>query len=89
MTSCQHKSFRYDYIAVLDYDDLIVPKHHKNWNDMMKQIEHLHGKKTSYNFENFYYFDSMMKTEEYDPDIPPYLHMMQHVYRSNITTGKC
>ena len=80
-------SFRYDYIALLDYDDMIVPKIHNNWSEMMKQIEKVHGKRASYHFKNFYYFDDMLSPHGFDPNIPEYLHMMQHVYRSSGTTG--
>ena len=79
--------YRYDYIGLLDYDDMIVPKIHNNWNDMMTKIEKVYGEKTSYHFQNYYYFDEMLTPYGYDPAIPEYLHMMQHVYRSSDTPG--
>ena len=72
---------------MLDYDDIIIPKLHNNWSDMITHIEKVYGVKACYNFKNFYYFDDMLKPQDYDPDIPEYLHMLQHVYRSSITTG--
>ena len=75
---------------MFDYDDVIMPKYLNNWNDMIHEIENLYGrdKQTpSYHFKNFYYMDDMLKLHGYNPDIPEYLHMMQHVFRSNISTG--
>ena len=39
---------------------------------------------TSWNFRNVYFMDEMLDQNEPEhfPDIPPYLHRMQHVYRS-------
>ena len=31
--------FRYDYIAVLDIDEVIMPLKHNNWNDLMREIK--------------------------------------------------
>ena len=54
---------------------------------MMTKIEKVYGEKTSYHFQNYYYFDEMLTPYGYDPAIPEYLHMMQHVYRSSDTPG--
>ena len=72
---------------MLDYDDLIMPKHYSNWSDMITAIEK-RGRKQSYGFQNFYYLDDMLTPEEYNPDIPEYHHMMQHVYRNKVSLGK-
>ena len=53
----------------------------------MTHVEKLYGVKACYNFKNFYYFDDMLTQHGYSPDIPEHLHMMQHVYRSSISTG--
>ena len=39
--------------------------------------------RASYNFRNVYFMDEMLETHEHGhfKDIPPYLHMLQHVYR--------
>ena len=76
---------------MFDYDDLIMPTNHDNWNDMLTEIETVNGlngtSKPSFYFKNFYYMDDMLTPHGYNPDIPQYLHMMQHVYRSNISSG--
>ena len=54
---------------------------------MITEIEK-RGRKQSYGFQNFYYLDDMLTPEEYNPDIPEYHHMMQHVYRNKVSLGK-
>ena len=73
---------RYDFIAVLDWDDLIIPVLHNTWEEMIQNISQYSGKVTSFNFKNYYYLDEVMDPGKYEPDIPKYLHMMQHVFRS-------
>ena len=31
---------RFKYIPVMDTDELILPKHHKSWKEMMKKVTH-------------------------------------------------
>ena len=73
--------FRFDYIAVLDWDDLIMPLQHNTWDEMIQNISRYSGNVTSFNFKNYYYLEEVMSKEDYEQDIPQYLHMMQHVYR--------
>ncbi len=78
--------YRYEYLALLDIDEVIMPKKAKNWKDMMEQevipasFKVKNVTRASYNFRNVYFMDSMLK--EPFKDIPQYMHMMQHVYRS-------
>eukprot|EP00092_Neocalanus_flemingeri_P099774 GFUD01127316.1.p1 GENE.GFUD01127316.1~~GFUD01127316.1.p1 ORF type:complete len:574 (-),score=144.49 GFUD01127316.1:85-1806(-) len=81
--------YRYEYIALLDIDEVIMPIKHNNWADMMKEVITTSMKvknetRASWNFRNVYFMDEMLDLHEPDhfKDIPPYLHMMQHVYRS-------
>jgi len=81
--------YRYEYIALLDIDEVIMPLQHKNWSQLMDAVivESLKVKnesRASYNFRNVYFMDEMLETHEHGhfKDIPPYLHMLQHVYRS-------
>jgi hypothetical protein len=39
--------------------------------------------RASYNFRNVYFMDEMLNSNEHGhfKDIPPYLHMLQHVFR--------
>ena len=35
--------YRYDYIAVEDWDEVIMPVNHTNWNDMMIYLKNISG----------------------------------------------
>jgi len=81
--------YRYEYIALLDIDEIIMPLKHNNWEELMDEVikQSLKVKnetRASYNFRNVYFMDDMLETHEHGhfKDIPPYLHMLQHVYRS-------
>jgi len=82
--------YRYEYIALLDIDEVIMPLDHTNWADMMEDVVTASLKvknesRASYNFRNVYFMDEMTDKHEHHThfkDIPPYLHMLQHVYRS-------
>jgi len=81
--------YRYDYIALLDIDEVITPIKHNNWADMMEEVIETSLKvknetRASWNFRNVYFMDEMLDAHEHNhfKDIPEYLHIMQHVYRS-------
>ena len=76
--------YRYKYITLLDTDEVIVPTNHSNWSDLMDEVVKEASDKVSWVFRNVYFFDEMLERKEggYMTDIPHYLHMMQHVYRS-------
>ena len=80
--------FRYKFISLLDYDDIILPLNHKNWEEMIKRIVPKSKKATSYYFKNFYFLDDMVETKDLEPGVPSYMHMLQNVYRSTFTTGQ-
>jgi len=66
-----------------------MPLKSDNWKQMMEAVvtsalKVKNETRASYNFRNVYFMDEMLrehKPEGYFKDIPPYLHMMQHVYR--------
>jgi len=73
--------YRFKYIAILDIDEVIVPKKHKSWSSMMEEVLEASSKdpKTiSWHFRHVYFIDSMTKkqtkdllTEKLDGKIPP------------------
>jgi len=80
--------YRYEYIALLDIDEVIMPIRHNNWADMMEEVvtnslKIKNETRASYNFRNIYFLDEMLEAHGQFKDIPPYLHMLQHVYRSS------
>ena len=72
---------RFEYVSALDWDDIIVPVHHKSLSEMLKNVTSEEVK--SFSFTNFYYLDDIGRgpPHKYQSDIPEHLHMMQHVYR--------
>ncbi|XP_023326460.1 uncharacterized protein LOC111699919 [Eurytemora carolleeae] len=82
--------YRYEYVALLDIDEVIMPLQHNSWQDMMEEVIKASLKvknesRASYNFRNVYFMDEMLESNNHGhfKDIPPYLHMLQHVYRSS------
>ncbi|KAH9423488.1 hypothetical protein DERP_003767 [Dermatophagoides pteronyssinus] len=85
--------YSYDYVALLDIDEIIMPIKHSNWSDLMAEIQRLslmekNYTRASYNVRNVYFLDDLnhneeqMQHEAHEAGIPRYLHMLQHVYRS-------
>ena len=87
---------------MLDIDELIMPLQQDNWIDLIADIEAAVSRRrsnvtrASFHFHNVYFMDDM--TKEYAENkvdnldlksIPPYLHMMQHIYRSAKYTKPC
>lgn len=66
-----------------------MPLKHNTWSQMMDEVISMSLKvknetRASWNFRNVYFMDEMLDAHEHQhfKDIPEYLHMMQHVYRS-------
>ncbi|CAL8105281.1 unnamed protein product [Orchesella dallaii] len=79
--------YNYEYIALLDIDEVIMPMKADNWKELMIQVDKKsrqskNDSRASYNFRNIYFLDDMMHGHTWFPGIPKYLHMLQHVYRS-------
>ena len=82
--------FRYEYISLQDSDEVIIPTEHDNWAEMMTEalntsMQGMDGKRASWHFRHVYFLDKMLEKQDRGsfPDIPPNMHMMQHVYRSS------
>uniref|UniRef100_T1IJ88 Glycosyltransferase family 92 protein n=1 Tax=Strigamia maritima TaxID=126957 RepID=T1IJ88_STRMM len=81
---CFHRHrHEYDYIALLDIDEIIVPLQENTWNDLLHRLTE-NGTKTgdSFHASNVYFFDDSVHSHGWDKDIPTYLHMMQHTWRA-------
>lgn len=74
-----------------------MPIDDDNWSDMMKKVSEMslrvkNDSRASYNFRNVYFMDEMLEAHLQSTGgqevsslltgIPPYMHMMRHVYRS-------
>ena len=56
LQSCWIFGHRYDWIALLDVDELIVPRKHNSWEDMMRQVESVAV--VNLQFSSLFYFFS-------------------------------
>ena len=81
--------FRYEYIAVVDIDEVIMPLQHNNWNDLIREIKNkTPGASDNISTLVFRHALFLYKEKEevgdvvMEEDIPEWLHMMNHVYRS-------
>lgn len=83
--------YSYEYIALLDIDEVIMPVEQSTWKELMASVVPLalnakNYTRASYNVRNVYFLDDMMTGEEkhavHEEGIPSYMHMLQHVYRA-------
>lgn len=85
---CLYKHmYEYEYIALLDVDEVIMPVKDPTWQDLMKRVMEKALKirnetRASYNVRNVYFLDDLLHSHGFFKDIPKYMHMLQHVYRS-------
>lgn len=84
---CFYKNmYKYDYIALLDTDEIIMPLNDTLTYDSlmteMKKTTTTNDSISSYCFRNVYFLDNINHDHEWEEDVPHYLHMMQHVYRT-------
>ena len=78
--------YRYEYVAIMDYDDIFVSKTKPNWEKLMQELMDIFGAHDSFRFRNTYFMDKMQEAHGYEPDVPEYLTIMKNVYRSVIST---
>lgn len=85
---CLYKNlYTYEYIALLDIDEVIMPLQTNSWSELMKTIlpkalKIKNETRASYNVRNVYFLDDLLHQHGWFKDIPKYMHMLQHVYRS-------
>lgn len=79
--------YSYNYIALLDIDEVIMPIKSRTWKELMdavmvKALAVRNETRASYNVRNVYFLDDLIHTHGWFKTIPKYMHMLQHVYRS-------
>ncbi|XP_011647628.1 uncharacterized protein LOC105433852 [Pogonomyrmex barbatus] len=85
---CLYKHmYEYEYIALLDVDEVIMPVKDTTWQELMRRVlpkalQIRNETRASYNVRNVYFLDDLLHSHGYFKDIPKYMHMLQHVYRS-------
>ncbi|XP_015600282.1 uncharacterized protein LOC107270104 [Cephus cinctus] len=85
---CLYKHmYEYEYIALLDIDEVIMPVRDTTWQQLMqrvmpKALKIRNETRASYNVRNVYFLDDLLHSHGSFKDVPRYMHMLQHVYRS-------
>ncbi|XP_063607392.1 uncharacterized protein LOC134782012 [Penaeus indicus] len=84
---CYYRNiYRYRYTVHADPDEIIIPRNANSWHELMDIIVKKSQKDkvlyTSYSAPHTFYMDEMLPPEGYFKDIPKYMHIMQHAYRS-------
>jgi hypothetical protein len=85
---CLYKNlYTYEYIALLDTDEVIMPVNTMSWQELMdvvllKARAAKDNTQASYNVRNVYFFDDLIEVHGWFKTIPRYMHMLQNVYRS-------
>jgi len=65
-----------------------MPKNSENWEQLMKKVMPKalaikNETRASYNFRNVYFLDDLTHAHGWFKDVPKYMHMLQHVYRTS------
>ena len=72
-------AYRFKYIAILDVDEVIVPKKHNSWSALMEHLWKESDPNTiGWYFRHVYFLDGMTK----EPKTSEHLHMLNHIFRS-------
>lgn len=72
--------YKYEYLALLDVDEVIMPKFDNNWFELIQYLQTTLEFKnvSSFAFANMYYFDNLPT----DEDVPNYMYFLRHTRRS-------
>ncbi|XP_053644577.2 uncharacterized protein [Cherax quadricarinatus] len=79
--------YRYKFVLLMDIDEVIVAKSAVDWTSLLEEVSpgavnQYNNKWTSFCASNVYFLDTMQPTHSQNHSIPPYLHILQHIYRS-------
>ena len=70
--------FRFDYVAILDNDEIIVPVDHQGWQEMMKDVIKGDQVVGAWNYDNFYFVST---PDNQISALPSSLTMLSSYYR--------
>ncbi|MPC36044.1 hypothetical protein E2C01_029489 [Portunus trituberculatus] len=82
----------YKFITLTDTDEVIMPRTVPNWKELLEEVapQAMSGENhpyASYYARNVYFLDPMQKKHGWAMDVPRFMHMLQHLYRSAKYTG--
>lgn len=89
--------YRYKFVVLLDTDEVIMPRSAPNWGTLFQQEKIMdvsssgddglitfNRSVSSYCARHVYFLDSMTDESHWSPEIPAFMHMLQHVNRTII-----
>ena len=56
--------YKYQYIALLDVDEVIIPKNVSSWGELITSLKKNKSVRSSHCFQNIYFLDDMTKSNE-------------------------
>lgn len=89
---CMYRAIEnnYDYIAMIDVDEMILPIIHSDWEELISELESVSEiEHDQFEIIRIYFTDQ--DTDQNDPiisDIPEYMHMTRHIYTDGVKIGK-
>ncbi|CAL4163208.1 unnamed protein product [Meganyctiphanes norvegica] len=88
-TDCFYKNMNfYKYIAIFDYDEIIIPKHDYTWLDMMNRLLTTLPNETSYSDYRFRRYMSMKNMQVEIPKLPTTKDDVKLLYETRSTLDK-
>ncbi|XP_059473573.1 uncharacterized protein LOC132195525 [Neocloeon triangulifer] len=89
-TDCFYMNFlKYRYIVLLDVDEVIIPLKVETWPELIfdRTVPNARAAKNvtyaSFMAGNIHFMDDKKEYNDWHPDIPRYMHMLQHVLRNS------
>jgi len=88
INDCFYKNmYSYEYIAVFDIDEVIIPVKTKDWRELLdvviaKSLQLNNKSSAGYEVRNVFFMDDVNHAHDWSASIPKYMHMLQHVNRS-------
>ena len=83
--------FRYEYIGIFDIDEVIMPLQHSTWHDLITEIKRTIPLESddisTLVFRHALFLDNVLEEQEVEEDIPEWLHIMTHVYKTVAPPG--
>ncbi|XP_059485209.1 uncharacterized protein LOC132202358 isoform X2 [Neocloeon triangulifer] len=78
----------FEYLVPIDIDEVIVPRSAFTWHELLnkvipKSLKSMPSPVVSYVARNVMFMDDMAEMQDFEPEIPRYMHMLQHVHRNS------
>jgi Glycosyltransferase family 92 len=102
LNDCQMRNmYRYRYIIVIDFDEVIVPRLHSNLSEMVRYSKQKFSRATVHalSFRNTYFFKefnsdskqsaNLLRTVRYQHRVPPSPNGVSIVFSTNVLCFSC